>query len=102
MSETLYAIIVNLPTAEQREGVQSIVKRDAEQWWHGFADLWIVSGGGNASAWRDRVGSVFPSPPSGVIVLKLDTATPAWASRAKLTDSSRAWLHKHLPSRSRS
>jgi hypothetical protein len=96
MSAPVYAIVANLPSDSQRDEVHQIVKENANGWWHAFGDLWIV-GGKSAKEWRDLVGPIFPTAPSGVIVLKIDREhSGTWASQAKLSDSALAWLKKNL------
>ena len=96
MNAQMYAIVANRISTAQREQIQGIVKANANGWWHGFDDLWIV-GGRTASEWRDLVGVAVPSQPSGVIVLKIDKDNPPrWAYKAAMSDANRDWLHKNL------
>ncbi len=91
-----FAIVADRVSPAQREQIQGIVKANANGWWHGFADLWIV-GGRTAKEWRDLVGVAVPTVPSAVLVLKLDRATAGrWASKAKLSDANSKWLHNNL------
>jgi len=91
-----FAIVINRATAQQRAQVHEIVKSNADGWWHGFGDLWIVRGK-SVEGWRDLVGIAFSAVPSGVIVLRIaDPGVPRWAYRAKLSDSAADWLRKEL------
>lgn len=96
MSEAIFAIAIDRATPLQREQVQEIVSKQAEKWWHGFADLWLVSGK-SAVEWRDLVGVIFLRGDGNVLVLKIDTASQhTWASRASWSDSQREWLYESL------
>jgi hypothetical protein len=91
-----FAIVASRITPAQREQIQGIVKANANGWWHGFADLWIV-GGRSAREWRDLVGVAVPHVPSGVLVLKIDESAPStWAFKATMSDANRDWLKKNL------
>jgi hypothetical protein len=92
-----YAIAIEPSDPLQREQVQAFIKEEAESWWHGIADVWIVTGK-SASEWRDLVGMFFPQGAGSVIVLKLDThSDETWFFRSlAFTDSQREWLRMNL------
>ncbi len=93
MSQPIFAIAINRASSLQREQVQDIVAKQADLWWHGFADLWFVVGK-SAKEWRDLVGPIFLRD-GAVLVFKAYTDR-SWASRASWSDSQKDWLHKNL------
>ena len=100
MAETAYAIAIEASTTLQRDQIQAFIKEEADSWWHGLADLWLVTGK-SAGEWRDALKVFFPNPGTGsVLVLKLDTnpQTASWSFRSwTFTSSQKKWLEENLP-----
>jgi hypothetical protein len=93
-----FAIVIEASTALQRDQIQAFIKEEAESWWHGLADLWIVTGK-SGREWRDSLKVFFPTTGAGsVIVLKIDAeAQGTWFYRSwTITDSQKKWLEENL------
>jgi hypothetical protein len=60
-------------------------------------DLWMVVGG-TPTFWRDLISPIFPTTPSGrVLVLKLDNSSAgSWAFRASFEGTGQQWIEQNL------
>jgi hypothetical protein len=65
-----HVVILDAPSAEQREQVHEAVKANAAAWWHHLPDVWIVLSDKDANDWRDLVREA-ATPKLNVLVLKL-------------------------------
>lgn len=90
------AIVVEVSTALQRDQIQAFIKEEAESWWHGLADLWLVTGK-SPQGWRNSLRAFFPKKGTGsLIVLTIDTsAHTSWRSWT-FTESQKKWLKENL------
>jgi hypothetical protein len=94
----VFAIYIEPAEQVQREQVHALILENANDWWHGMEDLWLVVGA-RASYWRDLLGAIFPTTTSGrILVLKLDTAPNEgrWAYRATFGESGQQWIEEKL------
>ena len=95
---SVYAIVVEVSTPLQRDQIQAFIKEEADSWWHGLADLWLVTGK-TAEEWRNALRAFFPKKGTGnLLVLKVDAAAPAsWSWRSwTFTESQKKWLSENL------
>jgi hypothetical protein len=87
-----FVITLDAATPAQREAVHAAVEASTTQWWHHFADIWIVSGK-SAGEWARIVLPHIGDGHAAVLVLPTDVRTwtyygPDAAERCK-------WLHAH-------
>ncbi len=69
-SDDYFVIIADEIDNTQRTLLHELVKRDAESWWHQYANVWVVKGG-NMKQWRSNCSVIVPLPPASVIILAL-------------------------------
>jgi hypothetical protein len=96
--QNAWAIVIEGSTPLQRDQIQAFIKDNADSWWHGLADLWIVTGK-SGKEWRDALKVFFPTTGAGsLIVLKIDVESPAtWFYRSwTFTESQKKWLRDNL------
>jgi len=93
----IFAIVIEPSSELQREQVQAAIKSNAENWWHGMADLWFVKGK-DAVAWRDLLAPMFPNVNGKVFVFRVGTQGTgiSWAYRATFSDSATEWVKNNL------
>jgi hypothetical protein len=94
----VYAIAVEVSTALQRDQIQAFIKQEADSWWHGLADLWLVTGK-SAEEWRDSLRAFFPKKGTGnLLILKIDSeATGSWSWRSwTFTESQKKWIAENI------
>lgn len=94
MSECV--IILDRPTAAERDAVHEMVKEKATGWWHHFSDAWIVSGE-SPSYWRDKVKALLSEPGSSVLVLALprNKKERSWSLFGANAKTKGEWLHQN-------
>jgi hypothetical protein len=97
MPPQVFAITIEAAEQVQREQVHMLVLENTSTWWHGMEDLWFVAGG-YAGYWRDLLSPIFPTVPSGrVLVFKVDTSIPGnWAARATFGENGQQWIEQNL------
>jgi hypothetical protein len=97
MRPPVFAIFIEPADEVQRAQVQSLVVEHSAEWWHGMEDLWLVVGG-TAGGWMNLLGPLFPTVPSGrLMVLKVDAdADGTWAYRATFGESGQQWIEQNL------
>jgi hypothetical protein len=90
-----FAISVDRATQEELDAVQSIVKANANGWWHRHAAFWVV-GGKTASEWRDLIKPALVSG-SSVLVLQLpeNDAEKNWSFNGPEAKAKCEWFHKN-------
>jgi hypothetical protein len=96
VNDGLHIITADAINNTQRTLLHQVVKENADDWWHRMPNVWVVKGGGGATAWRDRLRPIVPLAPSSVLVLPLRaTGKQRWASvgpRAQIG----SWLREAL------
>ncbi len=94
-SDDYFVIIADEIDNTQRTLLHELVKRDAESWWHQYANVWVVKGG-NIRQWRSNCSVFVPLPPASLIVLALkQTPGERWGiAGAKSGDFS--WFRETL------
>lgn len=55
----------------QRTLIHEMVKNASEDWWHQFANVWVVRSVLTTSEWRERLEPFCPVPPSSILVLAM-------------------------------
>jgi len=95
--ENAYVVAIEPTSPIQRDQVQGFIKKEAEDWWHGIADLWIVTGK-SAAEWRDALKIFFPQGSGSLLVLKIDTnSSGTWALTSSIFSASqRKWIRENL------
>jgi len=89
-------IVLERPTAETREAVQTLIKKHASGWWHRFPDLWLASGH-PPQFWRDEIRPLVAGTGRGVFVFLLPAAEAdrAWAYFGPKAEERGKWLHDY-------
>ncbi len=91
-----FLIVVDWALESEVAAVQAVVQEHSPQWWHHFAEVWIVEGR-SAAEWRDLVlPCLDPGVPSAVLV----AALPAGAKLAYYGPDMpvrTAWLAERFP-----
>src|SRR5665647_192371 len=77
--DSFFVLIADEIDNTQRTLLHELVKRDAESWWHQYANVWVVQGG-DLRTWRSNCSVITPVPPSSLVVLALkDRPGNRWA-----------------------
>ena len=81
MAEPMHLVVASGIDDTQRTLIHELVKGSTDLWWHGYPDVWMVSGG-SAQGWREKLGVFVPKPPSGILVFRLpEEGKRAWSAR---------------------
>jgi hypothetical protein len=94
----VFVIAVEVSTSLQRDQIQAFIKQEADSWWHGLADLWLVTGK-SAEEWRNLLRVFFPNKGTGsLLVLKLDPGpSVVWSWRSwTFTESQKKWIEENV------
>jgi 2-polyprenyl-6-methoxyphenol hydroxylase-like FAD-dependent oxidoreductase len=82
MAVRFVVIIADNIDNTQRNQIHQLVKSQSEEWWHEFANTWIVRSEHHSSGWRDALQPIFHERPSALVVLDLPTkGGRGWATR---------------------
>lgn len=94
MATPFFAIVIDGASPAQLNEAHSIIKKQANGWWHRMANFWIA-GGHTATEWRDYLSPVVTGGPTA-LVLKLPGAEAerAWAMRGRDVAEKADWLKK--------
>src|SRR4051794_38072363 len=91
--ERAFMILLDQGTDAHRNAIQAIVKAHTDEWWHQFADAWVVLGH-DMVYWRDLITPVLGLSNASVLVFALPPRRGRGWAGARVAESNVAWLRR--------
>lgn len=73
-TNAFFVITFDKIDATQTRQVQAVIEREAVSWWHQQSLVWVVEGGENPTAWRDKLKVIVLGVRGTMLVLELPKA----------------------------